>query len=258
MQAVILAGGLGTRISEETQTKPKPMVEVGGRPILWHILKLYAAYGIHDFVICLGFKGFLIKEYFANYGLHSCNLTIELARGDIRIHSNEAEDWRVTLIDTGLDTQTGGRLKRVGDYIEEDTFCMTYGDGVANIDIGALIEFHRAHGRQATVTATQQPGRFGALRLDGDAGDAVVAFQEKPGGDAWINGGFFVLSKSTLDLVDGDQTVWEREPLERLAAADQLRAYKHRGFWQPMDTLREKLYLDQLWESGAAPWKVWA
>ena len=256
MKVVILAGGAGTRISEETQNRPKPMVEIGGKPILWHIMKLYSHYGVSDFVICLGFKGYMIKEYFANYWLHTSDVTFDLGANQIITHERNTENWRVTLVDTGLETMTGGRLKRVAQYLEKDEpFCMTYGDGVGDVDIAKLVAFHRGHGRKATVTATTAPGRFGALRMQGTA---VEGFQEKPVGDgAWINGGFFVLSPDVLNLIDGDSTVWEREPMEKLAASGELAAYKHPGFWQPMDTLREKNQLEALWESGKAPWKVW-
>ena len=256
MKVVILAGGAGTRISEETQNRPKPMVEIGGKPILWHIMKLYSHYGVSDFVICLGFKGYMIKEYFANYWLHTSDVTFDLGANQIITHERNTENWRVTLVDTGLETMTGGRLKRVAQYLEKDEpFCMTYGDGVGDVDIAKLVDFHRGHGRKATVTATTAPGRFGALRMQGTT---VEGFQEKPVGDgAWINGGFFVLSPDVLNLINGDSTVWEREPMEKLAASGELAAYKHPGFWQPMDTLREKNQLEALWESGKAPWKVW-
>jgi glucose-1-phosphate cytidylyltransferase len=256
MKAVILAGGYGTRISEETQNRPKPMVEIGGKPILWHIMKMYSHYGVNDFVICLGFKGYVIKEYFANYALHTSDVTFDLENNRIITHERSTESWRVTLVDTGLETMTGGRLKRVERYLDgEQPFCMTYGDGVGDIDIRKLVDFHRSHGKKATVTATTAPGRFGALRM---TGVSVTGFQEKPVGDgAWINGGFFVLSPVVLKMIAGDSTVWEREPMERLAADGELAAYRHPGFWQPMDTLREKNYLEALWESGKAPWKSW-
>jgi glucose-1-phosphate cytidylyltransferase len=256
MKVVILAGGHGTRISEETQNRPKPMVEIGGKPILWHIMKLYSHYGCNEFVICLGFKGYVIKEYFANYGLHTSDVTFDLGANQVITHERSTENWRVTLVETGLETMTGGRIKRVARYLDErEPFCMTYGDGVGDIDIAKLVAFHRSHGRKATVTATTAPGRFGALRMQGTA---VEGFQEKPVGDgAWINGGFFVLSPEVLKLIDSDATVWEREPMERLASSGELAAYKHPGFWQPMDTLREKNQLESLWESGRAPWKVW-
>jgi glucose-1-phosphate cytidylyltransferase len=256
MKAVILAGGLGTRISEETHLKPKPMVEIGGRPILWHILKLYSVHGINDFVICCGYKGYVIKEYFANYFLHMSDVTFDMMQNTMEVHQRKAEPWRVTLVDTGETTHTGGRLKRVARYLDgEEAFCFTYGDGLADIDITAEIAFHRSHGRLATVAAVQPPGRYGALALEGER---VSGFQEKPLGDGgWINGGFFVLSPKVLAYIDGDQTSWESESLERLAAEDQLRAYFHTGFWQPMDTLRDKNHLEALWQSGRAPWKVW-
>ncbi len=253
---VILAGGRGTRISEESGLKPKPMIEIGGRPILWHIMKIYGEYGICEFIICCGYKGYVIKEYFANYFLHSSDVTFDLNNNSMEIHAKKAEPWRVTLVDTGEDSMTGGRLKRVAPYLkDDDAFCFTYGDGVANVDLSSLINFHQSHGRLATVTAVKPPGRFGALSLDGNL---IVDFQEKPAGDgAWINGGFFVLSPKTLDFIEDDQTVWEREPMERLAKDDQFRAFFHEGFWQPMDTLRDKGLLDELWQAGLAPWKNW-
>jgi glucose-1-phosphate cytidylyltransferase len=255
MKVVILAGGLGTRISEETHLKPKPMIEVGGRPILWHIMKGYSSHGIHEFVICCGYRGYLIKEYFANYFLHMSDVTFDMVKNEMKVHHRNAEPWRVTLVDTGEKTMTGGRLKRVRDYVGDEPFCFTYGDGVGDVDIGRLLDFHRGHGKLATLTATQAPGRFGALEL---AGENVLGFQEKPRGDGgWINGGFFVLSPKVFDFIDGDETSWEREPLERLAREDQLRAYHHRGFWQPMDTLRDKNLLEDLWQAGSAPWKSW-
>jgi glucose-1-phosphate cytidylyltransferase len=256
MKAVILAGGFGTRLGEETVVRPKPMVEIGGRPILWHIMKLYSFHGIQDFVICLGYKGYMIKEYFAHYALHMSDVTLELCTGKTTVHRNLAEPWRVTLLDTGEETMTGGRLKRARAHLGEHDFCCTYGDGVADVDIGELLAFHRRHGRLATLTATQPPGRFGALRIEEDL---VTAFQEKPAGDgAWVNGGFFVASPRALDeYVAGDQTIWEREPMERLARDGQLAAYPHRGFWHPMDTTRDKAHLEELWRSGHAPWKVW-
>lgn len=256
MKTVILAGGLGTRISEESHLRPKPMIEIGGRPILWHIMKLYSRYGIHEFVICLGYKGYIIKEYFANYFLHMSNVTFDMERNEMQVHARYAEPWKVTLVDTGQDTLTGGRLKRVRDYVGDETFCLTYGDGVSDLDVSALIAFHRAHGRVATVTAIQPPGRYGALNLDGDA---VLGFQEKPAGDgAWINGGFFVLEPAVFDRIEGDQTSWEATPLQQLAADGELMAYHHRGFWQAMDTLRDKNALEELWISGRAPWKCWS
>lgn len=256
MKAVILAGGLGTRISEETQIKPKPMVEVGGRPILWHVMKIYSHYGINDFVICCGYKGYVIKEYFANYFLHMSNVTFDMASNQMEVHQNLAEPWRVTLVDTGEATMTGGRLKRVQDFVkDEEAFCFTYGDGVADIDIPRLLDFHREKRVLATLTATYPPGRFGALDLQGDR---VASFKEKPMGDGGrINGGFFVLSPKVIDLIRGDETIWERDPLETLAGQGQLAAYTHEGFWQPMDTLRDKLLLEDLWASGRAPWRIW-
>jgi glucose-1-phosphate cytidylyltransferase len=255
MQVVILAGGLGTRISEESSVRPKPMIEIGGKPILWHIMKVYSHHNLNNFVICCGYKGYMIKEYFANYFLHSANVTIDIGRNRIDFHHSKAEPWRVTLIDTGEHTRTGGRIKRVGEYLTGD-FCMTYGDGVSDIDISQLLATHRAHGRAATVTAVRPPGRFGSLRMEGNR---VREFMEKPVGDgARINGGFFVLSQSVLERIDGDMTEWERHPLESLAADGELCAYEHSGFWQPMDTLRDKNYLEELWSSGKAPWKVWA
>ena len=255
-KAVILAGGLGTRISEETHLKPKPMIEIGGKPILWHIMKLYAAHGIHDFVICCGYKGYLIKEYFANYSLHMSDITIDLSDNRVQVHQRYAEPWRVTLIDTGEHTMTGGRLKRVSEYVKnEKAFCFTYGDGVSDVDITASIAFHFLQGVDATVTATQQPGRFGSLDI---LDSKVQTFKEKPRGDgAMINGGFFVLSPRVIADIKGDDTVWEREPLEALAERGQLAAYQHHGFWQPMDTLRDKVNLEELWSTGHAPWKIW-
>lgn len=256
MKAVILAGGIGTRISEETHLKPKPMIEIGGRPLLWHIMKIYSAHGVNDFVICCGYKGYLIKEYFANYVLHMSDVTFDMVDNRMEVHQQNAEPWQVTLVDTGEETMTGGRLKRVGDYLEgEDAFCFTYGDGVADVDVAASIAFHRGHGKLATITAVQPPGRYGALELDGTE---VRAFTEKPRGDGGlINGGFFVLSPRCLERIAGDDTSWEAEPLTGLAADGELRAFAHTGFWQPMDTLREKTLLENLWDSGRAPWKVW-
>jgi glucose-1-phosphate cytidylyltransferase len=255
MKVVLLAGGLGTRISEESSLRPKPMIEIGGRPILWHIMKIYLAHGLRDFVICCGYKGYMIKEYFANYSLHMSDVTIDMEKNSIEVHQKKAEPWRVTLVDTGEATQTGGRLKRVAEYIDDD-FCMTYGDGVGSINITELIAFHRQHGKLATMTATQPPGRFGALQLEEHA---VTSFLEKPTGDGgWINGGFFVLSPKTLELIEGDETIWERKPLESLAQTGQLQAFFHPGFWQPMDTLRDKNHLEDLWQSGKAPWKAWS
>lgn len=256
MKAVILAGGLGTRISEETHLKPKPMIEIGGRPILWHIMKIYSTHGVHDFIICCGYKGYVIKEYFANYFLHMSDVTFDMINNHMAVHHKKAEPWRVTLVDTGDETLTGGRLKRVANYIRnEDAFCFTYGDGVADVDITAALCFHRRHGKLATVTAVQPPGRYGALLR---AGPAVQGFQEKPPGDgAWINGGFFVLNPRVIDYIEGDQSSWEGNPLESIASTGQLQAFEHRGFWQPMDTLRDKTHLEQLWASGKAPWKCW-
>lgn len=256
MKAVILAGGMGTRISEETHLRPKPMVEIGGKPILWHIMKSYSAHGINDFVICCGYKGYIIKEYFANYFLHMSDVTIDLATNVTKVHQRYAEPWRITLVDTGDATQTGGRLKRIAPYLEGDeAFCFTYGDGLSDVDITAEVAFHAQHGKLATITAVQPPGRFGALRL---TEDRVDGFTEKPSGDGdFVNGGFFVLSPKVIDLIDSDETVWEREPLQSLAARDELVAFRHEGFWQPMDTLREKTLLEALWENGRAPWKQW-
>jgi len=254
LKAVILAGGLGTRISEESHLKPKPMIEIGGMPILWHIMKLYSHHGINDFIVCLGYKGYAIKEYFANYFLHTSDVTFDMVKNSMEVHERHAEPWRVTLVDTGPATLTGGRLKRVREYVGNETFCFTYGDGVADLDITATIAFHRAHGKKATVTAIQPPGRYGSLHLDGPA---VLNFQEKPAGDgAWINAGFFVLEPSVFEFLVGDETIWETQPLQSLAQEDQLRAYQHKGFWQAMDTLRDKTQLEQLWES-IPPWKVW-
>jgi len=257
LKAVILAGGLGTRISEETHLKPKPMVEIGVKPILWHIMKIYAQHGINDFIICCGYKGYIIKEYFANYFLHMSNVTFDMSNNTTQIHNHSADPWKVTLVDTGDETMTGGRLKRVADYLQdEQDFCFTYGDGVADIDITALVDFHRQHGKLATVTAVQPPGRYGALDMDGAT---VRGFAEKPRGDgSWINGGFFVLSPKCLDYITDDATTWEAEPLVEIAAAGQLQAFRHNGFWQPMDTLRDKNQLEALWASGQAPWKCWA
>lgn len=256
MKCVLLAGGLGTRISEETHLRPKPMIEIGGKPILWHIMKGYSAHGVNDFVICCGYKGYLIKEYFANYFLHMSDVTFDMVHNRMEVHEQKAEPWRVTLVDTGEDTMTGGRLKRVREYVkDEESFCFTYGDGVADVDIGASIAFHKAHGKLATVTAVLPPGRFGALARDGDA---VRGFIEKPRGDGgWINGGFFVLSPKVIDYIAADATSWELEPMAKLASENQLQAFEHNGFWQPMDTLREKNLLEELWASGEAPWKQW-
>lgn len=256
MKAVILAGGLGTRLSEETSIKPKPMVEIGGMPILWHILKLYGTYGVNDFIICCGYKGYVIKEYFANYFLHQSDVTFDMAHNTMEVHQRRAEPWRITLVDTGDETMTGGRLKRVASFVEnEEAFCFTYGDGVGDVDIAATIAFHKAHGKLATMTATFPPGRFGAISMEGDI---IRSFEEKPRGDgAMINGGFFVLSPKVIDRVKGDESIWEQEPLRSLATDGELVAYRHTGFWQPMDTLRDKQKLQELWESGKAPWKVW-
>jgi glucose-1-phosphate cytidylyltransferase len=256
MKAVILAGGVGSRLSEETTVRPKPMVEIGGKPMLWHIMKIYAAHGIEEFVICLGYKGYLIKEYFANYYLHTCDVSFDLAKGDVEVHRSETEPWRVTLVDTGEQSMTGGRLKRVLPYVGEEDFCFTYGDGVADLDIAELIAFHRERRMLATVTAVQPPGRFGALDVDGER---VIGFEEKPRGDGgWMNGGFFVLSPTVARYLDGDETVWEQEPMRALAREGELACYRHEGFWQAMDTLRDRNQLERLWDSGAAPWRTWA
>jgi len=256
MKVVLLAGGLGTRLSEETVIRPKPMVEIGGKPILWHIMKIYSRYGFNDFVICLGFKGYMIKEYFSNYFLHMSDVTFDMGTNSMEVHQRNAEPWRVTLVDTGQDSMTGGRVKRVASYLGNEPFMLTYGDGVANVDIAALVEFHKRNGRQATVTSVQTMGRFGALDLATD--NRVIGFQEKPKGDgSWINGGFFVLEPTVLERIGGDSTVFEKEPLEGLARDGELVAYKHDGFWQPMDTLRDKHHLEDLWSMGNAPWKVW-
>lgn len=256
MKAVILAGGLGTRLSEETTIRPKPMVEIGGKPILWHILKMYSQHGVNDFIICCGYKGYLIKEYFANYFLHMSDVTFDMRSNRMEVHHKRAEPWNVTVVDTGDSAMTGGRLRQVAEYVNRDeSFCMTYGDGVSDVDISATIEFHKHHGKAATLTATYPPGRFGALNIEGQQ---VKQFMEKPKGDgALINGGFFVLSPKVLDYLDSDATVWEQQPLQRLAEDNQLMAYTHHGFWQPMDTLRDKTYLEELWAKGDAPWKTW-
>lgn len=256
MKAVILAGGLGTRISEETTIRPKPMIEIGGKPILWHILKTYSQHGINDFVICCGYKGYVIKEYFANYFLHMSDVTFDMSKNSMEVHQRNAEPWRVTLVDTGEDTMTGGRLKRVASYVQdEEAFCFTYGDGVGDINITELVAFHKSQNVKATLTATIPPGRFGALGLHGNK---VNSFMEKPKGDGgMVNGGYFVLSPKVIDIITDDSTIWEREPLERLAQEGNLAAYQHHGFWQPMDTLRDKIHLEELWQSGRAPWKVW-
>lgn len=252
---MILAGGFGTRISEESHLKPKPMIEIGGKPILWHIMKLYSHHGVNDFIICLGHKGYAIKEYFANYFMHMSDVTFDIKNNQMEVHQNNAEPWRVTLLDTGEHTMTGGRLKRVKDYIGDEDFCFTYGDGVSDVDIGALIKFHQQSDKLATITAIQPPGRFGAISFEKDI---VTQFQEKPSGDsAWINGGFFVLSPKVIDLIKDDETTWEKEPLEQLTAKGEVQAWFHRGFWQPMDTMRDKVYLEQLCIDKNTPWKVW-
>jgi glucose-1-phosphate cytidylyltransferase len=256
MKVVILAGGLGTRISEETSVRPKPMVEIGGKPILWHIMKIYSSYGFNDFIVCLGFKGYVIKEYFSNYFLHMSDVTFDMMTNTMSVHQQSAEPWKVTLVDTGLETMTGGRVRRIGEYLGNATFMLTYGDGVSDINVSELLKFHRSHGKQATVTSVQPSGRFGALDLGPDG--IVRGFQEKPKGDgSWINGGFFVFEPSMLDLLADDATVLEKEPLETLAHRGELMAFRHEGFWQPMDTLRDKNYLEDLWSRGRAPWKLW-
>ena len=256
MKAVILAGGLGTRLSEETHLRPKPMVEIGGMPILWHVMKIYSCFDITEFVICAGYKGYVIKEFFANYFLHSSDVTFDLRDNSLDVHFQRSEPWRVTVVDTGLNTMTGGRLKRVSSFLGNETFCFTYGDGVGDIDIRALLETHRSNGKDATLTAVQPPGRYGALDISGQG--IVKAFKEKPTGDgSWINGGFFVLEPQVLDRIDDDLCVWERDPLESLARENQLTSYKHTGFWRPMDTLRDKLDLETQWKDGSAPWKIW-
>lgn len=255
MKAVILAGGLGTRISEETDQRPKPMVEIGGKPILWHIMKIYSAHGINDFIVCCGYRGYVIKEYFANYFLHSSDVTFDMRNNKMQVHQNSAEPWQVTLVDTGIDTMTGGRLKRVREYLGDEDFCFTYGDGVSDTDITASIALHKQQGGLATLTGVQPPGRFGSLDT---VGDKVTSFKEKPRGDgAWINGGYFVVSPRAIDYIAGDEISWEREPLEAIAAQGQLSIYRHPGFWHPMDTLRDKRHLEDIWQSGRAPWKVW-
>ncbi len=255
MKVVILAGGLGTRLAEETVVKPKPMVEIGGRPIIWHIMKIYSSYGLNEFIVCTGYKGYMLKEYFANYFLHTTDVTFDIVQGSLEVHNSAAEPWKVTVIDTGANTLTGGRIKRIKKYIGNDTFCLTYGDGVADVNIGSLINFHRAHGKLCTVTATRPAARFGALGLKGDT---VTHFQEKPLGEGgYINGGFFVVSPQCLDFIDGDQTTWENEPMTQLAAKGEMKAFLHDGFWQPMDTVRDRMQLETLWNSGKAPWKVW-
>jgi len=255
MKCVILAGGLGTRISEETQLKPKPMIEIGGKPILWHIMKLYSSHEINEFIICCGYRGYVIKEYFANYFLHMSDVTFDMSLNTMHVHHKKAEPWRVTVVDTGDETMTGGRLKRIDAHLSDETFCLTYGDGLSNVDIKASIQSHRTSGKKATVTAVRPPGRFGMLDIcDG----SVIGFNEKPDGDGgWINGGFFVLERAVLDHIETDKTVWERQPLEQLSRNGELNAFRHDGFWQPMDTLRDKLSLEDLWNSGKAPWKIW-
>ncbi len=259
MQAVILAGGFGTRISEESSIRPKPMVEIGGKPILWHIMKIYGAHDVTDFVVCLGYKGYVIKEWFANYALHTSDVTFDLRAGSMEVHHSTTEPWRVTLVETGAETMTGGRLKRVLPYLGDEPFCFTYGDGLSDLDLRATIDEHRASGLLGTVTAVQPPGRFGAFTLH-EGETRIEQFREKPPGDAeaaWINGGYFVLEPAVIDYIDSDETVWEREPMERLAHSGQLSAYRHQGFWQPMDTLRDRMVLEELWGSGSAPWKIW-
>ena len=255
MKAVILAGGLGTRISEETSTRPKPMVEIGGKPMLWHIMKIYSAHGINDFIVCLGYKGYMIKEYFANYFLHMSDVTFDMVGNKMEVHQNSAEPWRVTLVDTGETTMTGGRLRRVRAYLDDEDFCLTYGDGVSDVNIRHLVEFHKQEGGLATLTAVQPPGRFGAINMEKHR---ITSFEEKPQGDGgWINGGFFVLSPKVIDYVESDATLWEKEPLDRLARQGDLSAFMHKGFWYAMDTLRDKNHLEELWSSGKAPWKTW-
>jgi len=255
MKVVILAGGLGTRLSEETSIRPKPMAEIGEKPMLWHIMKIYSHYGFNEFVICLGYKGYMIKEYFSNYFLHNCDVTFDMRTNDMCVHQNVNEPWKVTLVDTGPETMTGGRVKRIAPYVEDEAFMLTYGDGVADVDVAALVAFHQAHHKLATLTAVQPLGRFGALDVDGDA---VLSFREKPIGDGdWINGGFMVLEPEVLERIESDETVFEADPLQSLAADGQLEAYRHTGFWQPMDTLRDRTHLEKLWDSGSAPWKVW-
>ncbi|MGI0056397.1 MAG: glucose-1-phosphate cytidylyltransferase [Nitrosarchaeum sp.] len=252
---MILAGGLGTRISEETSSKPKPLIEIGGMPILWHIMKIYSSYGINDFVICCGYKGYMVKEYFANYSLHMSDVTFDMNDNSIEVHQNSSEPWKVTLVDTGIDTMTGGRLGRVRKFVKDETFCFTYGDGLGDINISELVNFHKEKKKIATVTAVQQPGRFGILEIENND---VVNFKEKPSGDGnWINGGFFVLEPQVLDYIKNDSTIWERDPLEKLASERQLNVYKHKKFWHPLDTLRDKNYLEELWSSGKAHWKIW-
>jgi glucose-1-phosphate cytidylyltransferase len=257
VKAVILAGGYGTRISEESTVRPKPMVEIGDRPILWHIMKIYSAHGVNEFVVAAGYRGYLIKEYFANYFLHMSDVTIDIAKNELSTHASAAEPWRITIVDTGDGTMTGGRVKRLREYIGDEAFCLTYGDCAADIDVGRLVEFHRQEGALATLTAVQPPGRFGVLTLD-EGQTKIASFLEKPAGEGgWVNGGFFVVEPQVFDYIEGDETIWEREPMERLASEDNLAAYRHEGFWHPMDTLRDKMVLEQLWASGEAPWKVW-
>ncbi len=255
MKAVILAGGFGTRLAEETHSRPKPMIEIGGKPLLWHIMKIYSAHGINDFVICLGYMGYYIKEYFSNYFLHTSDVTIDLRNNSIDVHHNTSEPWKISLIDTGENSMTGGRIKRIAPYINEDTFLLTYGDGVSDVNIRESIDFHLSHGKAATMTTVQPPGRFGVIDIDETS--HINAFKEKPTNGGWINGGFFVLNKSIFDYIDGDDSTWEREPLEKLASDNQLVAYHHNGHWQPVDTLREKMLLEKLWQEGKAPWKKW-
>lgn len=255
MKAVILAGGLGTRIAEETSVRPKPMVEIGGRPILWHVMKIYSTHGINEFIICLGYKGYMIKEYFANYFLHMSDVTIDMVNNKMEVHQNSAEPWKVTLVDTGDNSMTGGRLKRIRRFLGDEDFCCTYGDGVGDVDITALVSFHKSKGKLATLTAVQPPGRFGMLEM---SQDSITGFREKPQGDGgWINAGFFVLSPKVIDYIEGDSIIWERQPMEKLASEQQLNAYIHRGYWHPMDTLRDKNQLEELWSAGNAPWKKW-
>lgn len=255
MKVVLLAGGFGTRLSEETHLRPKPMVEIGGKPILWHIMKHYSAYGFHDFIICCGYKGYLIKEYFANYFLHMSDVTFDMKSNQMAVHQRKVEPWTVTLVDTGMETMTGGRLKRIRQYLNEQPFCMTYGDGLSDVPLDKLTAFHRSHKKKATLTAVQPPGKFGALNIDGSS---VTSFREKPLGDnSWVNGGFFILDPSVLDYIENDNTSWEQEPLITLAQKNELAAYKHEGFWKPMDTLRDHRQLEDLWNSGQAPWKIW-
>ena len=255
MKVILLAGGLGTRISEETSTKPKPMVEIGGKPLLWHIMKMYSHHGVNDFIICAGYKGYVIKEYFVNYFLHMSNITFDMSNNEMKVHENNSEPWKVTIVDTGDQTMTGGRIKRVKEYVGDETFCMTYGDGVSDVNITELLKFHSKTGKWASVTAVQPAGRFGAIKMDGTT---ITSFEEKPEGDGgWINGGFFVLEPEVFDLIDGDSTVFEREPMERLASKRQIEAFMHEGFWRPMDTLRDKNFLEDQWQTGKAAWKKW-